>query len=80
MNTATAKLFKHGGSQALRIPKAFRMPGDTVEITRTSDGILVRPVEDFVKRASQFARLAGSCPEFPAISSAPIDAEREPLL
>lgn len=30
----TAKLFKSGHSQAVRLPKAFRMPGDEVWIRR----------------------------------------------
>lgn len=31
---ATAKLFKSGHSQAVRLPKAFRLPGDEVWINR----------------------------------------------
>ena len=40
---ATAKLFNSGNSQAVRLPKAFRMPGDAVWIQRdeaTGDIIL----------------------------------------
>ena len=40
---ATAKLFSSGNSQAVRLPKAFRMPGDAVWIQRdeaTGDIIL----------------------------------------
>jgi antitoxin VapB len=32
--TATAKLFHSGHSQAVRLPKAFRLPGDEVWIRR----------------------------------------------
>ena len=32
--TATAKLFKAGNSQAVRLPKAFRMPGQEVWINK----------------------------------------------
>jgi len=79
MKTATAKLFRHGGSQALRLPKDFRLPGTIVKVTKTPRGILVQPVEDYRRRARQFARLAGSCPEFPEIEPLPADRPREPL-
>jgi antitoxin VapB len=79
MRTATAKLFRHGGSQALRLPKEFRLPGTTVTLRKTAKGILVQPSGDNHRRARQFAALAGSCPEFPDIPVLPADAEREPL-
>lgn len=37
-----AKLFTHGGSQAVRLPKAFRFEGSDVSIERTSAGVLLR--------------------------------------
>lgn len=36
--TETAKLFKHGGSQAVRLPKAFRLPGKEVRVRRLGRG------------------------------------------
>ena len=61
--SSTAKLFRHGGSQAVRLPKAFRLPGSEVKVTRTPRGILLEPLRaDFVARRRQFAALAGSCP------------------
>lgn len=80
MKTATAKLFQHGGSQALRLPKDFRLPGTTAKLTKTRHGILVQPVEDNRRRARQFAKLAGSCPGFPDITPPPLDRPREPLV
>jgi len=44
-DTKTAKLFKHGGSQALRLPKEFRLPGKEVRIRRLGRGVLVEPME-----------------------------------
>lgn len=41
--TATAKLFKHGGSQAVRLPKAFRFEGTEVEIERRGEEVVLRP-------------------------------------
>ena len=31
----TAKLFKNGRSQAVRLPLAFRLPGDRVRVRRS---------------------------------------------
>lgn len=43
--TATAKLFKHGRSQAVRLPKEFRLPGDEVRVRRVGRGVLLEPLE-----------------------------------
>ena len=40
----TAKIFQHGGSQAVRLPKAFRFPGTEVLIERHGDEVVLRPV------------------------------------
>lgn len=40
---ATAKLFQHGGSQAVRLPKAFRFEGTEVEIERRGQEVVLRP-------------------------------------
>jgi antitoxin VapB len=39
-----AKLFKVGGSQAVRLPKEFRIPGDRVLIRREGDKIILEPL------------------------------------
>jgi antitoxin VapB len=80
MKTATAKLFQHGGSQALRLPKDFRLPGKVAKLSKTAQGILVQPVEDNRRRARLFAKLEGSCPEFPDIKPPPPDRPRKPLV
>ena len=43
--TGTAKLFKHGRSQAVRLPKEFRMPGTQVRVRRIGRGVLLEPVD-----------------------------------
>lgn len=40
-----AKLFANGRSQAIRLPKEFRMPGDRVLIHREGKRLIVEPVE-----------------------------------
>jgi antitoxin VapB len=39
---AKAKVFKSGNSQALRLPKDFRLSGSEVEIFRRGDEIVLR--------------------------------------
>ncbi len=40
-----AKLFKHGRSQAVRLPKEFRLPGTQVRVRRMGRGVLLEPME-----------------------------------
>lgn len=42
--TAVAKIFMHGCSQAVRLPLAFRLPGDRVRVRRVEIGILLEPM------------------------------------
>jgi antitoxin VapB len=42
--TGTAKIFKHGRSQAVRLPKEFRFPGKEVRIRRVGRGVLLEPI------------------------------------
>ena len=42
--TGVAKLFMHGRSQAVRLPQAFRLPGDRVRVRRVEGGILLQPI------------------------------------
>ncbi len=41
--TKTAKIFKSGNSQAVRIPKEFQLEGKEVEILRRGDNLILRP-------------------------------------
>ncbi len=40
-----AKLFQHGGSQAVRLPKAFRFEGTEVSVRREGDAVILEPVK-----------------------------------
>ena len=40
---ATAKVFRSGNSQAVRLPKAFRVRSKEVEIFRRGDEVELRP-------------------------------------
>jgi antitoxin VapB len=41
---ATAKLFMHGRSQAVRLPKEFRLPGKEVSVRRIGRGVFLEPI------------------------------------
>jgi antitoxin VapB len=41
-----AKLFLNGRSQAVRLPKEFRMPGKVVNISRDGNKVILEPIED----------------------------------
>ena len=40
-----AKLFKNGQSQAVRLPKEFRMPGKTVYVRKLDSAVILIPKE-----------------------------------
>jgi antitoxin VapB len=44
-DSGTAKLFKHGRSQAVRLPKEYRMPGTQVRVRRIGRGVLLEPID-----------------------------------
>ncbi len=67
MMTTTAKVFRSGNSQALRLPKAFRLSSDTVTLVKVPDGFIARDEKAHARRLKAFAALAGSCPGFPSI-------------
>ncbi len=45
MGAERAKLFKHGGSQAVRLPKDFRFEGSEVTIRRDGNAVILEPVK-----------------------------------
>ena len=42
--TSIGKIFMNGRSQAVRLPKRFRLPGTQVRIRRVGAGILLEPI------------------------------------
>src|ERR1039457_4889688 len=57
-----AKLFRHGGSQAARLPREFRLPGTEAAISRTpTGGVLLEPLDaDFEARRRRLASKSAS--------------------
>ena len=41
----TAKLFQNGNSQAVRLPKKFKIPGNMVKISQQGTQIILEPLE-----------------------------------
>jgi antitoxin VapB len=56
----TAKLFKNGESQAVRLPKEFRFAGDEVFIKRVGSAVVLLP------KAKSWDTLIESLSKFPA--------------
>ncbi len=55
----TAKLFQNGQSQAVRLPKSFRMPGKEVRIHKNGNRVILEPLEN------SWEGLFSSLDEFP---------------
>jgi antitoxin VapB len=72
MPTITARVFKSGNSQAIRLPKAWRLRTRTVQIEKTGRGLLILDPKAEAKRVKALAKLYGSCPDFPAVESLPL--------
>ncbi|MGB6219530.1 antitoxin [Haloferula sp.] len=77
----TAKIFQHGGSQAVRLPKAFRFDGTEVLIEKHGDEVVLKPVPvpKFRSFTEIAAHLAGKFPDeedFPAPPPRPSEHER----
>jgi antitoxin VapB len=55
-----AKLFMHGGSQAVRLPKEFRFEGKEVVIRKQGDTVILQPVKrDMAAFWAEIDRLRG---------------------
>lgn len=65
---ARAKLFMHGGSQAVRLPKAFRFEGTEVTVTKDGDRVILETVKanrfkSPEARRAFWAKIDGVCEE-----------------
>jgi len=55
-----AKLFTHGGSQAVRLPKEFRFEGKEVSIRKEGDKVVLTPLSrDWAAIWAEIDRLRG---------------------
>jgi antitoxin VapB len=72
---ATAKLFKSGRSQAVRLPKEFRFEGKEVRIRRHGRGVLLEPMD--VDLDALFAKIDALEVKFPEREKQPPYPERD---
>jgi antitoxin VapB len=74
----TAKLFKNGQSQAVRLPKEFRMIGNEVYIKKQGEAIILLPKEN--SWAPLFSSLNHFTKDFRIERNQPVeDQKREPM-
>ena len=57
-HVARAKLFRNGRSQAVRLPKELRFPGDVVTLRRHGDAVIMEPVRKRAWPRGYWTRLA----------------------
>lgn len=80
----TAKIFQHGGSQAVRLPKAFRFSGSEVLIEKHGEEVVLRPVtrsqfKSFTEIARHLAENFPDMEDFPEPPPRPTVHERDIL-
>lgn len=75
--TTTARLFRNGRSQAVRLPREFRFEGDRVRVRRAGRGVLVEPMfADVMEWFSELDRF-GPEPFMPGGRHQPPTPERD---
>lgn len=77
----TAKIFQHGGSQAVRLPRAFRFDGSEVLIEKHGDEVVLKPMpalrfRSFAAIARYLAEAYPGADEFPEPPPRPTNHER----
>jgi antitoxin VapB len=77
----TAKIFRHGGSQAVRLPKAFRFEGSEVLIEKHGDEVVLKPIpvpafRTFAEIAQHLAERFPEATDFPEPPPRPATHER----
>lgn len=69
---AEARVFMTGRSQAVRLPKEYRVPGDSVFVKRLGTGILLIP-----KTADRWSAAFAALDEFPPDFEVPRDQQQQ---
>ena len=71
-----AKLFQNGGSQAVRLPQAFRFPEGATEVVIRRDGrrVILEPLDEW---SEDFESILGAWPD--EIARPPTSPQRDPF-
>ncbi|MEA3278162.1 MAG: type II toxin-antitoxin system VapB family antitoxin [Pseudomonadota bacterium] len=75
----TAKLFKNGHSQAVRLPKEYRFDGNEVEIRRVGDSVVLTPLVNRWKAMFEQLDKLGFSEDFMVERDQPAEQERPAL-
>ena len=81
MTTTKAKLFRNGGSQAVRLPKSCAFPPSQTEVIVRREGrrVILEPIDTW---SEEFLRCLGALDEedeIPRIKQTPISKLRNPF-
>ena len=69
LETKHAALFRNGRNQALRIPRAFELPGKEVIVYRDGERLIVEPIKQKTGLLAVLADLKSIDEEFPDVDS-----------
>ncbi len=72
-----AKIFMHGRSQAVRLPKEFRLPGKEVRVTHVGNGVLLEPINPKTMSVKEWFALLDSYQDVPFL---PDGRPEQPLM
>ena len=64
MNSAVAKVFMNGRSQAIRLPKEFRVSGSEVYIAKNKNQIIITEKDKRETFKKALNDIFGCCPDF----------------
>ena len=73
--TRTARLFRNGRNQALRIPREFELDADEVAIHREARRLIIEPIDRKPSIAEVLAGLESLEEDFPEIEDPPTTPE-----
>ncbi len=73
----TAKIFQNGSSQAVRLPKEFRLPGKEVYVRKLGGMVLLVPKKGMWKQ--WYENLSGFSEDFMAERNQPASQKRKGL-
>lgn len=76
---ATAKLFRNGRSQAVRLPKEFRFEGSEVSVRREGQAVVLEPLKRSAWPAGYWRRFGKASLALEPIESLPAGARRVKL-
>jgi antitoxin VapB len=78
----TAKLFRNGRSQGVRLPQEFRFEGDHVFLKRVGDGVLILPAkrgwDALIRSLTNFPMTSWRSVGSPRSSAAPTHFDEDP--